>query len=113
MMLTTIPFVLAWIIFYYATTSSMLFLALALTGLTGGLLEAPVMTYVAEVTQPHLRGMLSATSTMAIILGIFTQMLGGKLANWRTVSMIDQFDLSICLLYRPLFGARESVLAYR
>lgn len=98
MMLTNIPFTIAWLIFYYATTSSHLFTALALTGLTGGLLEAPVMTYVAEVTQPHLRGMLSATSTMSIILGVFTQMLGGKLATWRTVALVNLSYPIICFL---------------
>ncbi|XP_060829670.1 facilitated trehalose transporter Tret1-like [Bombus pascuorum] len=98
MMLTTIPFTAAWVIFYYATTAEMLFIALAMTGLTGGLLEAPVMTYVAEVTQPHLRGMLSATSTMAVILGIFTQMLGGKLGNWRIVTLINLIYPLICLV---------------
>lgn len=96
MMLTNIPFIAAWIIYYYATTPGMLFIALAMTGLTGGLLEAPVMTYVAEVTQPHLRGMLSATSSMSIILGIFMQMLGGKLANWRTVSIVNLAYPLIC-----------------
>ncbi|XP_043796666.1 facilitated trehalose transporter Tret1-like [Apis laboriosa] len=98
MMLTTLPFVAAWVIYYYATTAAMLFVALAMTGLTGGLLEAPVMTYVAEVTQPHLRGMLSATSTMSIILGIFTQMLGGKLGNWRTVTLVNLIYPLICFL---------------
>lgn len=98
MMLTTLPFVAAWVIYYYATTAGMLFIALAMTGLTGGLLEAPVMTYVAEVTQPHLRGMLSATSTMSIILGIFTQMLGGKLGNWRTVTLVNLIYPLICFL---------------
>lgn len=76
----------------------MLFAALAMTGLTGGLLEAPVMTYVAEVTQPHLRGMLSATSTMAVILGVFTQMLSGKLAHWRTVAAINLAYPIICFI---------------
>lgn len=74
----------------------MLLVALAMTGLTGGLLEAPVITYVAEVTQPHLRGMLSATSTMSVILGVFTQMLSGSLAHWRTVAMINLAYPIIC-----------------
>ncbi|XP_076235623.1 facilitated trehalose transporter Tret1 [Calliopsis andreniformis] len=98
MLLTNIPFIIAWLIFYYATSSTMLFVALAMTGLTGGLLEAPVMTYVAEVTQPHLRGMLSATSSMSIILGIFTQMLSGKLVNWRTVTIINLIYPLICFV---------------
>ncbi|XP_032684917.1 facilitated trehalose transporter Tret1-like isoform X2 [Odontomachus brunneus] len=89
MMMSNIPFVVAWLIFHYANNSAMLFTALALTGLTGGLLEAPVLTYVAEITQAHLRGILSATSSVAVILGVFTQMLGGSLAHWRTVALIN------------------------
>ncbi|XP_076652807.1 facilitated trehalose transporter Tret1 isoform X1 [Halictus rubicundus] len=98
MMLINIPFIIAWIIFHYATSAAMLFIALALTGLTGGLLEAPVMTYVAEVTQPHLRGMLSATSSMSVILGVFTQMLSGKLTTWRTVALINLAYPVTCLV---------------
>lgn len=96
MMLTNIPFVIAWLIFYYSSNPAMLFTALAMTGLTGGLLEAPVLTYVAEVTQPNLRGMLSATSSMSVILGVFTQMLSGSLAHWRTVAMINLIYPVIC-----------------
>ncbi|XP_043491640.1 facilitated trehalose transporter Tret1-like isoform X1 [Polistes fuscatus] len=96
MMLANIPFIMAWLIFHYSYNTTMLFIALALTGLTGGLIEAPVMTYVAEVTQPRLRGMLSATSSMSVILGVFSQMLGGSLANWRTVAMVNLAYPIIC-----------------
>ncbi|XP_020277859.1 facilitated trehalose transporter Tret1-like isoform X2 [Pseudomyrmex gracilis] len=98
MMLTNIPFMMAWLMYHYSSNSAMLFTALAMTGLTGGLLEAPVMTYVAEVTQPYLRGMLSATSTMAVILGIFTQMLSGSLTDWKTVAMINLAYPILCFL---------------
>lgn len=98
MMCMTIPFVIAWIIFYNATKIDMLILAQALTGFTGGLLEAPVLTYVAEVTQPHLRGMLSATSTMAVICGVFTQMLTGSLIHWRLVALINIAYPIICIM---------------
>ncbi|XP_014205686.1 facilitated trehalose transporter Tret1-like [Copidosoma floridanum] len=106
MMLSTIPFVIAWLIFYYAKSANMLFLAQALTGMTGGLLEAPVLTYVAEVTQPHLRGMLSATSTMAVICGVFTQMLTGSLVDWRTVALINIVYPIIC--FTALYLVPES-----
>jgi len=98
MMLTNIPFVMAWLVFHYSSNPAMLFTALAMTGITGGLLEAPVMTYVAEVTQPHLRGMLSATSTMSVILGVFTQMLSGSLVHWRTVAMINLAYPILCFI---------------
>lgn len=89
MLIANIPFITAWVLLHYATTPTMLFIPLALTGLTGGLIEGPVLTYVAEVTQPHLRGLLSATSTMSIILGIFTQLLAGSLADWRTIALMN------------------------
>ncbi|XP_067209882.1 facilitated trehalose transporter Tret1 [Linepithema humile] len=98
MMLTNIPFVMAWLVFHYSSNPAMLFAALAITGLTGGLLEAPVLTYVAEVTQPYLRGMLAATSTTAVILGVFTQMLSGSLAHWRTVALINLAYPILCFL---------------
>ncbi|KAL6261135.1 hypothetical protein P5V15_008662 [Pogonomyrmex californicus] len=98
MMLANIPFVMAWLIFHYATNPAMLLTALAMTGLTGGLLEGPVITYVAEVTQPYLRGMLSATSSLAVILGIFTQMLSGSLVHWRTVVLINLSYPILCFL---------------
>jgi MFS family permease len=98
MMISTIPFIISWIVFYNATSVNMLFIAQALTGLTGGLLEAPVLTYVAEVTQPHLRGMLSATSTTAVMCGVFTQMLTGSLVEWRTVALINLLYPVLCII---------------
>ncbi|XP_001599893.2 facilitated trehalose transporter Tret1 isoform X2 [Nasonia vitripennis] len=106
MMLSTVPFVVAWLIFHYAKNADMLFIAQALTGLTGGLLEAPVLTYVAEVTQPHLRGLLSATSTMAVICGVFTQMLTGSLVGWRTVALINLVYPVLC--FTSLYLVPES-----
>ncbi|KAH0550116.1 facilitated trehalose transporter Tret1-like isoform X1 [Cotesia glomerata] len=98
MLFINIPFISAWILFYYANSAPLLFVALALTGITGGLCEAPVLTYVAEITQPHLRGMLSATSSMAVIIGVFTQILVGSLTDWRTVALINLIFPTICFL---------------
>lgn len=119
MLASNIPFVFAWLIYHYANNSVMLFVALALTGLTGGLLEAPVLTYVAEVTQPHLRGILSATASLSVMLGVFTQMLSGSLAHWRTVALINMAYpilcfFSLCLVPEsPYWLAGESILTSR
>lgn len=48
-----------------------------------------VLTYVAEITQPHLRGILSSTSTMAVMFGILSQFLLGTFLSWRTVVLIN------------------------
>lgn len=89
MIAVNIPFIVAWVMFHYASNVGMLYASLVLTGLSGGLLEAPVLTYVAEITQPHLRGMLSATSSMCVILGILIQFLMGTMLPWRNVAAIN------------------------
>ncbi|XP_067006167.2 facilitated trehalose transporter Tret1 [Anabrus simplex] len=89
MIFINLPFVAAWLMFHYAESLALLYCALALTGFSGGLLEAPVLTYVAEITQPHLRGMLSATSSMCVILGVFIQFFMGNFWYWRTVAAVN------------------------
>ncbi|XP_059062307.1 facilitated trehalose transporter Tret1 isoform X2 [Achroia grisella] len=89
MQVVNIPFFVAWLLFHYASTTAYLYGALILTGLAGGVLEAPVLTYVAEITQPHLRGALTATSSLCIILGVFTQFLFGLFLYWRTVALVN------------------------
>ncbi|XP_059062309.1 facilitated trehalose transporter Tret1 isoform X3 [Achroia grisella] len=52
-------------------------------------ISSEVLTYVAEITQPHLRGALTATSSLCIILGVFTQFLFGLFLYWRTVALVN------------------------
>ncbi|XP_023313084.1 facilitated trehalose transporter Tret1-like isoform X2 [Anoplophora glabripennis] len=89
MQLVNIPFLTAWLLFHFSEEPWQIFLALSITGVSGGLLEAPVLTYVAEITQPHLRGILSSTSSMAVMLGILSQFLLGALLRWRTIVLIN------------------------
>ncbi|XP_061704521.1 facilitated trehalose transporter Tret1-like [Cydia pomonella] len=89
MQFVNLPFFVAWLMFHFSTTPAHLYGALFLTGLAGGLLEAPVLTYVAEITQPHLRGAFTATSSMCIIIGVFTQFLFGLFMYWRTVALVN------------------------
>ncbi|XP_060518481.1 facilitated trehalose transporter Tret1-like isoform X2 [Cylas formicarius] len=89
MQLVNLPFVAAWLLFFFATEVWQIFLALSLTGMTGGLLEAPTLTYLAEVTTPNLRGVLASTSTVAVIGGILTEFLFGTFFHWRTVALVS------------------------
>lgn len=41
-------------------------------------MEAPVLTYVAEITEPRFRGMLAATGSTCLIFGVFTQVYHPK-----------------------------------
>ncbi|GLH13584.1 Facilitated trehalose transporter Tret1 [Gryllus bimaculatus] len=106
MQFINLPFIAAWLVFHFASSLAELYLALVLVGLAGGLMEAPVLTYVAEITQPHLRGMLSATSSMCVILGVFVQFLLGNFLPWRTVAAVNACFPAIAAL--SLFFVPES-----
>ncbi|XP_046397281.1 facilitated trehalose transporter Tret1-like [Ischnura elegans] len=84
MIAVNIPFLVSWSLFYWSTGPGHLYAAMVLSGLAGGLLEAPVLTYVAEITEPHLRGFLSATASSCVILGIFLEFLFGTIIGERT-----------------------------
>ncbi|CAH1394967.1 unnamed protein product [Nezara viridula] len=89
MICLNVPLGIAWVVYYFSDSAGMLYLALSITGLAGGLLEAPVLTYVAEITEPQFRGFLSATASMGVILGVFIQFLLGSVYPWRTVALIN------------------------
>uniref|UniRef100_A0A1B0D994 Major facilitator superfamily (MFS) profile domain-containing protein n=1 Tax=Phlebotomus papatasi TaxID=29031 RepID=A0A1B0D994_PHLPP len=101
MQLVNVPMLMAWLIFHFSTEIFHLYIGLCLAGISGGLSEAPVLTYVAEVTQPQVRGMLQATGSFFTILGVFVQFLLGTFLKWRTIALISSSIpvLSIILLF--------------
>lgn len=48
-----------------------------------------VLTYVAEITEPKYRGILSALGTTCVITGVFVQFLLGSLMDWRSVAAVS------------------------
>ncbi|KAF5288898.1 hypothetical protein FQA39_LY03777 [Lamprigera yunnana] len=100
MQLINVPFIICWIIFYFAAEVWHIYLGLAVGGFFGGLVEAPILTYVSEITQPHLRGALAASSSLAVILGILIMFVLGTFLDWRTVALISCIFpvTSFCLL---------------
>ncbi|KAK9870533.1 hypothetical protein WA026_008097 [Henosepilachna vigintioctopunctata] len=87
MQLINIPFCVAWLFYYFSNKIWHIFIALIINGLAGGLMEAPVLTYVAEICQPHLRGMLGSASTMSVIAGMMIQFILGTFLKWRSVAL--------------------------
>lgn len=70
------------------------------------MLEAPVLTYVAEIAQPNIRGMLSATGSTCIILGIFSQFLMAIFLEWRAITIVSSTVPIIAIIL--LFFVPES-----
>ncbi|XP_031344079.1 facilitated trehalose transporter Tret1-like isoform X2 [Photinus pyralis] len=83
------PLAASWLTFNFAKEVWHVYLALSITGLCGGLVEAPVLSYVAEITTPRLRGMLSVSSTLSLTFGILLEFVIGSVLHWRTVALIS------------------------
>ncbi|XP_070506826.1 facilitated trehalose transporter Tret1-like [Chironomus tepperi] len=101
MQLVNVPIFISWIIFFYSQHVYQLYIALAISGITGGMLEAPVLTYVAEITVPKIRGLLAASGSTCIILGIFSQFIMITFLNWRIITLVSSAVpiLAIILLF--------------
>lgn len=56
-----------------------------------GFMEAPVITYVGEISEPRLRGILTSYSAIFITIGLIIEFLLGTLYDWRTTAFISSF----------------------
>ncbi|KAK5649281.1 hypothetical protein RI129_000310 [Pyrocoelia pectoralis] len=88
LIILTIPFMVSSIGYYFAKETWHIYATLVLHGMAGGLVEAPILTYVAEITEPSLRGSLSSTSLLSLSVGIFLEFLIGSMLHWRTVALV-------------------------
>ncbi|KAK4880569.1 hypothetical protein RN001_008715 [Aquatica leii] len=86
MQVLTVPLCIIWLTFTFCNQIWQVYLGLALYGICQGLVESPVMSYVAEVTQPRLRGILSATNTLSVMFGVFLEFCLGTLLSWRNAA---------------------------
>ena len=50
MLIVNLPLIIAWFMLYKASSISEIFIANVLLGLGVGLMEAPIITYVGEIT---------------------------------------------------------------
>ncbi|XP_072159775.1 facilitated trehalose transporter Tret1 isoform X3 [Bemisia tabaci] len=56
-----------------------------------GFMDAPVLTYVGEICEPSLRGILISYSLQFCSAGFFLQCLLGSVTTWRNVAFISLF----------------------
>lgn len=60
-------------------------------GLGSGMVGAPARVYTGEVTQPHLRGMLLALSSVGVSLGVLIEYSLGKFENCVHIIELQHF----------------------
>ncbi|GBP96965.1 Facilitated trehalose transporter Tret1, partial [Eumeta japonica] len=86
--ISNIPHTIAWILMYYAHSVPTLFVANALLGLGTGVMEAPINSYVGEVSEPSVRGSMSTLTQLFCACGIFIVYFLGIAVPWRQAALI-------------------------
>ncbi|CAH0596283.1 unnamed protein product [Chrysodeixis includens] len=87
--LVNIPHVIAWILMYFAWNVPVLFIANALLGIGTGIMEAPINSYVGEISEPSIRGSLCTVTQLFLSIGISGMYFLGSVVTWQTAAMIS------------------------
>ncbi|KAJ8665259.1 hypothetical protein QAD02_006921 [Eretmocerus hayati] len=88
-----LPMATTWLLFYLSSTGSgqvwLIFVALGLQGLIMGLIESPTQIYVTEISDPRLRGSVSAVISSTISLGVLLQTILGSFMHWSHLALVN------------------------
>ncbi|XP_011551730.2 facilitated trehalose transporter Tret1 [Plutella xylostella] len=87
--IVNLPHLVAWLMMYYSWNVPSLFLANALLGIGTGIMEAPSVTYVGEVSDPSVRGILTTLTNCFTSTGVFLAYLLGTVLPWRSAALVS------------------------
>lgn len=103
---TEIPLIIGWLLIAFAPNVQCIYAGRILCGFGSGMVGAPVRVYTSEVTQPHLRGMLTALGNVGISVGVLFQYAFGAFLNWNILAIISA--LVPILAFILMLGMPES-----
>lgn len=89
MIFANIPSIFGWITLHFTHSMILLYTASVLMGLSIGFSEAPILSYVGEITEPRLRGSMTSLASAAVMFGSLIIFILGFLFEWRTVALLS------------------------
>ncbi|XP_054011860.1 facilitated trehalose transporter Tret1-like isoform X1 [Hylaeus anthracinus] len=113
LIITEIPALLGWILIAFATDIRMIYAGRFFVGLGSGMVGAPARVYTGEVTQPHLRGMLTAFASIGVSTGVLIEYALGSVLTWNTCAAISGIIPLAALLLMFFFPETPSYLLSR
>ncbi|CAK1545673.1 unnamed protein product [Leptosia nina] len=86
--LVNLPHIMAWTLMYFAWDLPSLFIANGLLGFGSGVMEAPINSYVGEISEPTMRGALCTLTLLFTAIGTFVMYFLGTVVTWRFAALI-------------------------
>ncbi|XP_034835783.1 facilitated trehalose transporter Tret1-like [Maniola hyperantus] len=86
--ISNIPVLVAWLLMHFSWNLPSLFAGSALSGISLGILEAPIHSYVGEISDPSIRAVLITTSTFFASTGTLIMYFLGIVIDWRNAALI-------------------------
>ncbi|KAF0748409.1 facilitated trehalose transporter Tret1-like [Aphis craccivora] len=84
-----LPAIIGWLLVGSATSVQWIYIGRFLAGLSSGMIGSPSRVYTSEVSQPHLRGMLSAFASVGTSLGVMLEYFIGSLLDWDKLALFN------------------------
>ncbi|XP_050460356.1 facilitated trehalose transporter Tret1-like isoform X2 [Cataglyphis hispanica] len=113
LIITEIPALLGWLLIAFATDIRMIYAGRFFVGLGSGMVGAPARVYTSEVTQPHLRGMLTAFASVGVSTGVLIEYALGSIVTWNVCAAISGILPLTALLLMFFFPETPSYLISR
>ncbi|XP_076293070.1 facilitated trehalose transporter Tret1 isoform X2 [Lasioglossum baleicum] len=113
LIITEIPALLGWILIAFATDIRMIYAGRFFVGLGSGMVGAPARVYTGEVSQPHLRGMLTAFSSIGVSTGVLIEYALGSMLSWNICAAISGILPLAALMLMFIFPETPSYLISR
>jgi len=82
------PFMLSWLFIAWATSSTLMFIARFIAGMTDGLSFTAVPMYLGEIADPKIRGLIASVCPVCIIFGILLINVLGSYLSIKTTAYI-------------------------
>ncbi|KAI5645797.1 sugar transporter domain-containing protein [Phthorimaea operculella] len=86
--LANVPHLVAWTLMYFSWDLPSLFVANGLLGFGTGVMEAPINSYVGEISEPSIRGALCTLTQVFTSVGMFAMYFLGTVVSWRTAALV-------------------------
>ncbi len=88
LLILVIPDILGWVLIASAQNVAMMLLGRLLCGFAAAGYAPSIQVYVAEIAQPHVRGVLSAVTVPTIGLGTLAAYSLGAVCGWQVVAAL-------------------------